>query len=168
MAKTINSNVAITDIDLSVIEKKRFRIDGDDNRILELNTSDLNIIARLKDSYPKLMNLTQEAVKKFPEDGIDPESIDLANPDTLVPITEFLSDIDTEMRELIDYIFDSNVSEVCAPSGSMYDPINGQFRFEHIIDCLSKLYESDIQGEAKQISTRIKKHTDKYTKKAVK
>ena len=32
------------DIDLSAIRKKRFRIDGDNNRFIELNTSDMNIL----------------------------------------------------------------------------------------------------------------------------
>ena len=69
------------------------------------------------------------------------------------------------MRQLIDYIFNSNVSEVCAPDGTMYDPIDGQFRFEHIINCLVALYENNIDLEVKQISNRVRKYTDKYTGK---
>ena len=38
------------------------------------------------------------------------------------------------MRELIDFIFQANVSSVCADDGTMADPLNGQFRFEHIIE----------------------------------
>ena len=33
----------IQDLNLSAIKKKRFRINGDSNKILELNTSDLSI-----------------------------------------------------------------------------------------------------------------------------
>jgi hypothetical protein len=45
----------------------------------------------------------------------------------------------------------------------MYDPINGAFRFEHIISTLSALYEADISSEMGTIARRVKKHTDKYT-----
>ena len=62
-------------------------------------------------------------------------------------------------------IFDSNVSEICAPSGSMYDPINGQFRFEHIINVLAGLYETDIESELTSIAKRVQKHTNKYSKR---
>lgn len=164
MAKQIvndNINAPVTDIDLSVLRKKRFRIDGDDNRILELNTSDLNLLSRLKEAYPKLIELTDNAVKDWPELN---EDSSLEDPETTA-LVDALHNIDVEMRKLVDYIFDSNVAEVCVPSGSMYDPINGQFRFEHIIDSLAKLYESNITEEVKHISSRVKKHTDKYTKK---
>ena len=40
----------LQNIDLSVFRKKQFTIDGDENRILELDTSDLNIIKRIKES----------------------------------------------------------------------------------------------------------------------
>ena len=72
--------------------------------------------------------------------------------------------IDMEMRQLVDEIFDSNVSEVCAPSGSMFDPFNGTFRYEHIIDVLSKLYKNNLNSEFKKMSARIRKKTSKYTK----
>ena len=160
--KTANTNDVI-DISLSTIRKKRFRIDGDNTRILELNTSDLNILGRLKEAYPKLLNLTENAVKNWPSMEEDVENVFESEKTTQV--INILEEIDTEMRKLMDYIFDSNVSEICAPYGSMYDPINGGFRFEHIIETLSPLYETDLVGETNKISTRLQKHTSKYVKK---
>ena len=63
----------------------------------------------------------------------------------------------------MDYLFDSNVSGICAPSGSMYDPFNGKYRFEHIIEILAGLYETDVTAGLNKMSARVKKHTDKYT-----
>lgn len=146
------------DIDLSAIRKKRFRINGDNNTVLELNTSDMNILKRLEEFYPKLQKLAQEAsLKKL--------SVEEAEDDkTFDKLTKSLVKIDMSMRQMIDEIFDSNVSEVCAPSGSMMDPFNGEFRFEHIIETLANLYESNLSKEFKQMSQRMKKHTAKYTK----
>lgn len=139
----------VIDIDLSVTKKKRFRIDKDNDRILELNTSDMTILSRLQDMYPKLEELSAKATTlDMDEDGV-----------------ETLKEIDKELREYIDYIFDSNVSEVCAPDGSMYDLFNGKFRFEHILDVLTALYEDNIERESSQMLARMRTHTDKYTKK---
>ena len=48
----------IVDVQLGFVEKRKFRIEGDYNRILELNTSDLNTFARMKEAYPKLQALS--------------------------------------------------------------------------------------------------------------
>lgn len=166
MAKRVNAVSDVVDISLSELRRKKFRIDGDDSRILELNTTDLNLLTRLKESYPKLISLSENAMKTLPDDDFtanaDADFFTDKSVDTLV---DALTQTDKEMRELLDYIFDSNVSEVCAPSGSMYDPINGKFRFEHIIESLTKLYTDDISIEAGNISKRVQKHTDKYVKK---
>lgn len=146
------------DIDLSATRKKRFRIDGDNNRYLELNTSDMSIITRLNNLYPKLEKLSQDAsLKQLNKQEAEDEK-------ALTKLSNALTKIDVQMRQIIDEIFDSNVSEVCAPSGSMFDPFNGEFRFEHIIDVLTKLYENNINSEFKKMSARMKKRTSKYTK----
>lgn len=142
----------IVDIDLSVTKKKQFRIDGDDTRIIELNTSDINILSRLQDSYSKLDALGTKAMS-IPDDSSIEDTVAI------------LAEVDKEMRELVNYIFDSDISDVCAPDGSMFDMFNGEFRFEHIISTLIGLYEKNIDNEYKLMAKKIKKHTDKYTGK---
>ena len=168
MAKVNKVNATtpdVIDLNLPDLQSKRFRIDGDDNRILVLNTSDMNILSRLKEVYPKLVTLTQDAVKKLPMDMDIPEDEFTVDSEAVTTMVDVLTEIDTKMRELIDYLFNSNVSEMCAPNGSMYDPVNGKFRYEHIIDTLSKLYTDDITSGVNQITARVKKHTDKYVKR---
>jgi hypothetical protein len=148
----------IQDIDLGFVEKKKFRIAGDYNRMLELNVSDMNIYSRFTQAYPKLQEFAKEASEKL--DRIDTES-----DDSLSKIAEFLDEIDAKMREQIDFIFDTNASEVCAPSGNMFDPINGEFRYEHIIGTLAKLYTTGFESEIDKFKKRTSKHTSKYTKK---
>lgn len=142
----------VVDIDLSVTKKKQFRIDKDDNRIIELNTSDMSILSRLQESYPKLDELSNKAMT-------------LSNDDTLEATVEVLNDIDKEMRQILNFIFDSDIADVCAPDGSMFDMFNGEFRFEHIVSVLVGLYEENIDKEYKLMAKNIRKHTDKYTGK---
>lgn len=144
-------NTGIIDIDLSVTKKKQFRIDGDDNRIIELNTSDMTIIERLNETYPKLESLSVKV------SDLSSEDVDAG--------VKTLKEVDNEMRDLLDYVFDSPISSVCAPDGSMYDLFNGEFRFEHIITVLLNLYEDNISKEFNSMEKRINKHTAKYTKK---
>lgn len=152
------------ELDLSLSKRKRFRIDGDDSRVLELNTSDLNLITRLRSVYPQLKDIAQNAFKDLPDAVIEDENYDFMEDEATSKLSEALQDADTKMRSLIDYIFDSNVSELCAPHGSMFDPINGKLRFEHIIDTLAPLYETDISTEMNKVTANVSKHTAKYTK----
>lgn len=151
----------VTDVDLGFVEKKRFRINGDYNRMLELNVSDLNIAARLKKGYPQLKALLEEAQKKINDIPLD----DGDNAKALNEIADALTDIDNKMRAIIDTIFDTNASEVCAPSGNMFDPVNGQYRFERIIDTLSSLYSTGLEEEFNKIKNRVNTKTSKYTSK---
>lgn len=150
----------ITDVSLGFVEKKKFRIEGDNKRILELNVSDLNIVARLKVGYPKLSALFEEAKAKISEIPDDAKGIDLIN-----DMADRLSEIDKEMRETIDYIFDTNASEVCAPSGNMYDPVGGQLRYMRVLDALTGLYTNGLHAEFDKMKNRVEKRAEKYTKK---
>lgn len=151
------------ELDLSLSSRKRFRIDGDDSRVLELNTSDLNLITRLRSAYPQLKDIAQNAFKDLPDAVIEDENYDFMEDEATSKLSEALQDADTKMRTLLDYIFDSNVSELCAPHGSMFDPVNGKLRFEHIIDTLAPLYETDISTEMSKVTANVSKHTAKYT-----
>lgn len=163
MAKnpTFNAvNNEIIDLDLSITSKKKFRFDKDDNRIVEINTSDMNLMQRVSVAYPKLQELQTKASKLT--DGLDVEANAI---DDLNTMAERLSAVDAEMRELLDYMFDAPVSAAAAPEGSMYDPFNGSFRFEHIIALVMKQYEDNLQSEFNQMEKQLKKHTNKYTRR---
>lgn len=153
-----NSDNDIMDVDLSIIKKKKFRINGDNTKILELNVSDMGIVSRLDEAYPKLMTL-QDKVSAIADINEEADDMEL-----LSTTASKLKEIDTEMREMLDFIFQSNVSEVCGSEGSMYDPIEGTFRYEHIISTLVKLYENNLNAEFNKMKENISKHTAKYTK----
>lgn len=151
----------VIDIDLSVTSKKKFRLNKDDSRIIELNVSDMNILSRMSETYPKLNALQEKASKMM--DGISFEDEDTLEQD-MQTVADRLKAVDAEMRDLIDFMFDSDVSSKAAPDGSMYDPFNGSPRYEYIITVLMKQYETNLQAEYKKIESQLSKHTAKYTK----
>ncbi len=161
MAGTTNQNTQFAgNIDLSSLRKKRFTINGDENCVLELNTSDFSIINRLAETYPKLNELSEKITHL--NDGVTEGEDDDSVQSDLVTMSGNLKNIDSEIKELVDYIFDSNVCEVCCPDGSMLDIINGNFRYEILIDTLTSLYEETIKNESDKLQKRMAKHTSKY------
>lgn len=158
-----NNQDEVVDINLEGSRRKRFRIDKDNNRILELDTTYLSIIDRFQKKYQELIDLVDNAFKNVSVDAMQNEDGEM-NTEYVDSVIGSITDVNIKMRGIIDQIFNSNVSEVCAPYGSMLDPINGKFRFEHIFDTLIPLYENDIDAEMKRMNARVQKHTSKYVK----
>ena len=149
----------IIDIDLSEIRKKRIRVDGDNNRIVEINISDMGVMDRLQNAYNQLLSLANEYHLAEEEETSEDEDTEIAK------IIETLKDLDVKMRELVDYVFNANVSEMCVQDGTMADPVNGQFKFEYIIEKFLALYDKNFDMEFKKMSKSVSKHTNKYTRK---
>lgn len=154
---SLSPETNIIDLDLSVTAKKCFRFDKDDSRIVYLNTSDMSILSRMPTAYEKLAELEQSASKLL--------SADTDSDEAVTEVGKNLKEIDDTMRGIIDELFDAPVCAAAAPNGSMYDPFNGQFRFEHIISVLISQYQSNLQAEYKKVEKQIKSHTEKYNKR---
>lgn len=158
--ENIKNTTDIIDIDLSPIKKKKFRINGDNNKVLMLNVSDVGVLTRYQESIDKLKKLVASA------SDYQTKSADITDDEEMIKsVSDFLKSQNDEICKIIDYIFDSNVSEICCDGGTMYDPINGQYRFEYIIESLLKLYENNLEDEYKKLKSRVDKHTSKYTRK---
>ena len=158
-------NNEIIDLDLSITQKKKFRFGKDDNRIVEVNTSDMNLMQRVNTAYPKLQELQEKASKLTEGLDIDKEESEAGTLHNLATMAERLSVVDNEMRELLDFMFDAPVSAAAAPDGSMYDPFGGSFRYEHIIAVMMSQYEKNLQSEFGKMEKQLKKHTEKYTRR---
>jgi len=148
MADELTKTNNIIDLNIGGIEKTKIRINGDNNSILELNLSDVGIGERLEKGYAKL----QAEIKKISDMEISDEDL-----------PKKLKEADRLMRETIDYIFDSNVSEVCCKFGTMFDLDNGVYKFERILEALTNLYADNINSEYRAMKKRVQQVTDKYT-----
>lgn len=149
------NNTNITNINLG-IRTKTFTIDDDPNRVIELDPSDISVIGRLEDAIPKIdeiLNAFVEAGKSISEDSSKFGST--------------LSELDSRMRETVNAIFDYDVCSVCVPKGTLLDIVSGgdKFKFEVIIEGLSKVYEDTITADLARVQKRVSTHTKKYTKK---
>lgn len=161
--KQNNNNIDVN-LDLSEIRKKRISINGDENKVLELNTSDMGVIIRLNEIEPKLQSLSNKAneISAMAE-------LDIDDTENFGNFATKLKEIDNEMRNLMDDLFQANVSEVCCEDGSMFDPFDGAPRFQIILNALVQLYDESVKKEMQKDNTnslsrkRVHYHTDKYT-----
>ena len=152
MENTMNQAV---DFDLSLSKKKRIRIDGDDNRVIELNTSDMGIIERIDNLADKMNELSTEYIDTKFDDNLDER-------EETKEIISRIKGIDSKMREIVDDLFQSKISDICVPDGTMFDMFNGQFMYEILIEKLLTLYADRIGEETQKTLTRMRKYTDKY------
>lgn len=159
LSKQPDNNVI--DLDISVTRKKRFRFDKDDSRMVDINIADMGAISRLTETYPKFDEWIKEV--KYVSEVANDEEGDTLN--SMNKISETLTNIDKQMRDAIDYIFNAPVSAAAAPEGSMYDLFEGEFRFEHILTLLLEHYENNMAAEFAKMQKQLEKHTNKYTKK---
>lgn len=165
MNTTTNANRQddIIDIKISGIARKRIRVNGDDNKIIEINPNDTKILERFTIGYEEYQKWIEEYTKaiKSEEEVEDVESLEHWK-----QIAKVLKTIDDKLRELLDYIFNANISAVCGDVG-MCDPMeNGKRRFDTIVDELFEFYNDNITRNIKKIQETSKKYTDKYKKKS--
>lgn len=165
MIKEAEKDKNVLNLDLSETARTKIWVNGDCTKVLELNLTDLGIMGRAKDAKPKLDELQAEANKLASAEV--PDTLETEDDEKKIDdAIELFRDIDKKMRALVDGIFDFPVCEICCDGGSMYDPINGQYRYDYIIDRLMALYGQSWEKETKLAKDRMKSHTTKYTKKS--
>lgn len=153
----------LQNLNIDSLKKQRYAINSNEDLVLEIDIHDINIVSRIKETFPKIDALT-EKLSKFSSDGpnIDIEE-DMEG--AVISLSDYVQVVHNEMCELLDYLFDANIGEVFGSTGNMFSVINGRYRFEIVLDSLLALYDKTITAETKKLNTRISKHTGKYTKK---
>ena len=139
-------NTNITNISLG-LNKKRFTIDSDENKVIYLDPSDMGILTRIK-QFSTDASEVLGTLKDIKED----EVIDKMN------------EVDGKLRTILNTLFDYDVCSVCVPTGTLLDAVNGQFKFEIIVDGLSRVYAENITKEMQAVTKKMSEHTKKYTK----
>ena len=159
-------------INLDVDTRQKFSINGDPNKVIELDTRDINIVNRYKESIDKMKSMQDDyarlnTISKEMSEISDGEN---AEEETLEKVTEFtdkMKELERAMRDVIDYIFDTKMCDTICGNSSIFSPVNGKcVKFEQILDTFANLYEKDIKSDMAKINKeKIKKRTTKYAHK---
>lgn len=149
-------------------KKKRFSVGGDPNIIIEFDPSDLGVVSRLSKAIPRFNALQSrwEEINNLAENSqnVDEDSDVL---ETAKAFSDKLDGIEKEVRDIIDEVFDGEVADKLLGNSSAFSPVNGLFKYEHIITAMLKCFEQNIQDEAPKFNARkvSQKYTHKYIKK---
>ena len=152
------SKTATNNIELNISTKKEYTINGDTSLIIKLNPNDMGIITRLDEVVPAINEMEKKYQNLFSTpDGEEPDE------NSLSIFAKGFKEIDAEIREAINFLFDYDVCSVCAGDGSMFDPQDGEYRYSVIITTLLNLYEDTITAETNKVLDKMKKKVEKYT-----
>lgn len=149
------SKTAINNIDLNIGLKTKYTINGNEDLFIMLNPNDMGILARLDEVLPRLNSFDETYRDLFNTDAEDAEA-------GISKFTSGLKELDAEVRDIINYLFDYDICAVCASSGTMFDLQDGEYRFFVIIDTLLTLYTDTIHSELDKRVAKMKKRTEKY------
>lgn len=131
---------------------KEFSINGDVNRVIRFNPSDLAIIKRL-----------EEAKNKISESMNIKDDIELDNEgkpvDSLENYSKVISHIDNVIKEQINYIFDSDVANVIFGNQSPLANIKGKPLYERFMESVMPEIKKAVEEEAKESRKRVEKYT---------
>ena len=141
---------------LNISTKKDYTINGDKTKIIKLNPNDMHILSRLEEVIPKLNSMEEKYSNLFTTDTEQTE-------DKFQEFTSRFKELDTEMREIVNYLFDYDICGVCADGGSMFDLQDGEYRYVVIVNTLLTLYEDTITAETNKMLNKMKKKVEKYT-----
>lgn len=123
---------------------KEYSINGDESRILRINTSDMNIITR--------MNKAEKELQKI---------ADKCNSATADNAIETLSYLDNEVRKQINYVFDGDVSNIIFGNTNSISLAGGKPIFENFLEAVLPIIKEDISTEQKKIERKVSKYTSK-------
>lgn len=145
MAKKINT----TDV---IFEEgyKEFTINGDPTRVIKFNPSDISIIERAQ----KVRKEISEEVKSLDNLKIEDEE-ELANA---------VNQVNEIVKEKINYIFGSDVSDIAFGLQSPIASANGVTLAERFISAVLPIIQKEIEEEDKKSKARISKYTERYHK----
>jgi hypothetical protein len=121
---------------------KRLAINGDENRIITINPTDIAVIKRYNEVIPQLDELS-EKYKEIPQEKT----------------VEAISELDKKAREFIDYIIGSPVSETVFRTANCLSYAGGQTIFENFLTAYMNYMTPAIKSEYEKSKKRIEKYT---------
>ena len=133
---------------------KEFMINDDPSRVIRFNPADYGIIER----FDKARKEIAAEVDKIQEDiNIKPDGS--AEEDDLGEAADLLDRTNKLIRDKIDYIFDSPVSDIAFGRQSPLSSVKGLPLFERFIRAAQPYIEKEVRKEQEASQKRISKYT---------
>lgn len=130
---------------------KEFTINNDESRVIKFNPSDYAIITRLAEAKKTI----EDAIKKAGDIEINAEgqAVDFERTGDMVKM------VDDVIREQVDYIFASKVSDKIFGSQSPMSNIGGEPLFVKVFKCIEPIITDALTEKRKESKKRVEKYT---------
>lgn len=136
---------------------KEFTINGDSNRVIRFNPADLNLLER----FDQAEKVIEEEQKKLQDDiKLKASGEPVEEQEDFEESIEVISKVNKLIKDQIDFIFDSDVSDVVFGNQSPMSTVKGKPLFERVFDAIRPVLEKEITKEMKASEKRINKYTD--------
>ena len=122
---------------------KRLAINGDENRIITINPTDISIVKRYNEVIPQLDELS-EKYKQISQEKV----------------VEAVSELDRKAREFIDYIIGAEVSVTVFGTANCLSYAGGQTIFENFLTAYMDYMTPAIKSEYDKSKNNIQKYTN--------
>jgi len=130
---------------------KSFTINGDENRIIRFNPTDLSIVKRGKVATQEIDEYIKQMKKDIDED-------DHIKSDAIMDQAELF------IRNKINYIFGSDIAETAFGSQSTLSSLNGEPLFYRFLQPILKLIETTTEREIKMSKEKLGKYETELNK----
>ena len=152
----------IKNINLNIDDRESFTIDGDENKVIRLDVHDTNVVTRLTEALGRIKT-TEGAWQKLQDLTEHGEDMTI---EEMNEFSESFKKIEAEMRSHLDYAFDcEGMCDTILGNKSIFSSVNGNLKYEQIIDAITSVYEESIKSETAKLNKRkVAKKTAKYVK----
>lgn len=137
---------------------KEFMINNDPDRVIRFNPADFSILERFQEASERITSAQEDTAEgiEVKADGTVDSELDEA--------VEMIAGINKLIKDQVDYIFDSKVSDIAFGNQSPLSMVKGAPLFERFIEAAQKHIEKEIMAEQKASQKRIEKYTKVYHK----
>lgn len=126
-------------------------INNDADRVIRVDLSDFGMIERLNESYKKI----EDFQKDHNDVKINPDG---TAADKLNESAEILKAFNTLVREQIDYILDSKVSDIVFGNKNPLSTVKGVPLYERFLNALKPYIEKIAKRENEESNKRVQKY----------
>lgn len=130
---------------------KEFSINNDPNRVIRFNPADFGIIERIDIAY--------EEIEKAAKIDVDMELKPDGTPrDDLGKAAEIVKEISDTIKNQIDYIFNSPVSDTVFGNQSPLGLVKGVPLYERFLEVAIPVIQKEVRKEAEASQKRVNKY----------
>jgi hypothetical protein len=131
---------------------KEFSINGDTSKVIRFNPSDMSIIERIKTAYEEITKATTlDKDIELKADGTPIEELGKA--------ADIVKGINDTIKNQIDYIFNSPISDMAFGKQSPLSMVGGQPLYAGFLNAIIPIVEKEVKAQQKASQARINKYT---------